>query len=140
MLQVEPVIVERLVREPRGRPEVTVERLLHRARALPEADRLLVELALRNRVSRRQIGILLGLSTGGVCRRLHRLTTLLQDPLTIALLEARDQIPAEAREIGIDHFIRQRSVRAISHQRGVPQSYVTRLLDYIRAWHEYSNR
>jgi DNA-directed RNA polymerase specialized sigma24 family protein len=78
-----------------GRPDLrgAQAELLQRAALLLPRDRLVVELAIRNRLTFRQLGQLMAVPSGTMCRRVHRLLNRLNDPLVRRLLDSRCPLP-----------------------------------------------
>ncbi len=98
MQRVENRVLER-ARQPEFQDDSVRQRqVLRRAELLPEQERLLVELALRQ-VRRRRIAKLLNLTAGNICRRIHRLNQRLHDPIVVALLDDRCPLPADPRRM-----------------------------------------
>ena len=111
------------------------EAALARAALLPQNDRILVELALRGRCTRRQIGEMLNLPPGTVTRRLQRLSSRLYDPLVIALLDRHCLLDPNHRQIGVEHFLLGLRVTQLSRQHAMPAGEVRSIITYLRGWH-----
>jgi DNA-directed RNA polymerase specialized sigma24 family protein len=112
-----------------------VDSLLRRAAMLPPRDRMLVELALRNNASLRQLARTLDMAPGCVSRRLRRLLTRLNEPIVAALSEPRTALPDEYRQLGLEHFLCGLTVRQLAdlHQMNLRQ--VQRMIHHLRGWH-----
>lgn len=108
--------------------------LLKRLDLLPDSDRAMVALALEGRVSRREIAQLLGLPPGTVSRRLRRLGNALHDPIVVALVERPIGLPAEYRQLGIEHFLLGFSTRRLADLHQMTRHEVRKALEHIRGW------
>jgi len=111
------------------------ELLRRRARFLREQDRALVELALGEKASLREIAQLLGIPAGTVSRRLWRLSARLSDPLVVALLERGDPLREEYRQLGIEYFLRGQSMEELADLHRMSRREVQKALDFVRGWH-----
>jgi DNA-directed RNA polymerase specialized sigma subunit len=82
----ENLFLDRMPAWSRDRPDLrgAQSALLARAQLLAQPDRMLVELAIKNHLTQRQLAQILSVPSGTVCRRLRRLITRLSDPLVIA--------------------------------------------------------
>jgi hypothetical protein len=109
--------------------------LLRRYKLLGEQDRLLIDMALKHRLSRRQIGTVLGLTPGGVTRKLRRVMNRLHDPLVAALSDPDCTLAPEFRQIGIEYFLHRRPLKELSRLHRVSRQEVRSTLDYLRGWH-----
>jgi len=120
----------------RGTGSSAADTLLGRAALLDDRDRLLVELALRNGASNRQLGRVLGIPAGTVSRRLRRLLRRLHEPIVAALTEPSINLPPEYRQLGIEHFVRGLTSGQLAdlHQMNVRR--VQQMLTHLRGWHE----
>jgi DNA-directed RNA polymerase specialized sigma24 family protein len=109
-------------------------KVLRRAAYLRPADRALLEMTLRGKLSRREIGALMGIPSGTVTRRVWRLGNRLHDPLVVALIERPGKLRAEYRQVGLEHFVQGLTARDIAdlHRMGVKE--VRRILDFLRVW------
>src|SRR4051794_22304385 len=81
---------------------------------LAERDRKMIELTLRGTLTRREVGMLVGLAGGTVTRRIHRLLARLHDPLVVALVESGKLLPELHQEVGLAYFLRGWPVRRIA--------------------------
>jgi DNA-directed RNA polymerase specialized sigma24 family protein len=109
--------------------------VLKRAELLDPDDRLLVRLAVHNGVSRRQLAQMFHQQPGSVTRRLQRLGARLNDPLVVALLDARCPLPPEYRQLGVEHFLQGRTMRELADAHQMTLSEVRRVIAYLRGWH-----
>ena len=111
------------------------EDVLRRAQLLLDRDRTLVELALRNNASHRQLARTLNTTCGTITRRLHRLGARLHDPLVIALLREDCPVKPELRQVGVEHLLQGLTLRQIADRHRMTISEVRRILTYLRGWH-----
>jgi DNA-directed RNA polymerase specialized sigma24 family protein len=102
---------------------------------LDPADRKFLQLTLRGTLSRREVGLLLGLTCGTVTRRLHGLLNRLNDPLVVALVERGEFLPELHREVGLAYFLRGMSITQIEMAFQLSRYAVRRRLEYVRGWH-----
>ncbi|HMB96294.1 MAG TPA: hypothetical protein VKK61_09670 [Tepidisphaeraceae bacterium] len=102
---------------------------------LNEKDRLLVEMALKHRLSRRQMGIILNKTPGTITRKIRRVLNLLKDPLILALADPACTLSPERRQIAIEYFLHRHSVAQLSHKHALSRNEVRTMLDYVRGWH-----
>jgi DNA-directed RNA polymerase specialized sigma24 family protein len=109
--------------------------ILARARLLGQDDRLLVELALQSRVSRRKLGQIFHVPAGTVTRRLQRLARRLHDPVVIDLLDDSCPLTPEYRQVGIERFLRGQSAAAIADKHRMRPADVRLILHFVKGWH-----
>jgi hypothetical protein len=109
--------------------------LLTRARWLDPDDRLLVELAVKNRLSRRKLGQLFHVPAGTISRRLQRLAARLYDPLVADLVDPSCPLAPEYRQIGIEHFLRGQTIPTIADKHQMRHADVRSILQYTKGWH-----
>ena len=102
---------------------------------LSEKDRVLVEMALKHNLSRRQIAVILGLTPGTITRKIRRVVNRLNDPLIAALANPTCTLSAEHRQIAIEYFLHRQSVADLSRQHALSKNEVRTILDYVRGWH-----
>jgi DNA-directed RNA polymerase specialized sigma24 family protein len=114
--------------------------LARRARFLDERDQKILELTGAGRLSRREAALLLGMSHGGVTRRIHRLMQLLGDPLIVALIEDGQFLPDVQREVGLAFFLWQWPIKRIAQKFDLSLYRVRRMLEYVRGWHAANQR
>jgi DNA-directed RNA polymerase specialized sigma subunit len=105
---------------------------------LDPVDRKLLELTVRGTLTRREAGMLVGLSSGTVTRRVRRLLDRLHHPIVAALVDYGQLLPELHREVGLAHFLRNRSFTEIEGEYGLSRYAVTRMVQYIQGWHEAS--
>jgi len=105
---------------------------------LDPSDRKLLELTVRGTLTRREAGILVGLSSGTVTRRVRRLLDRLHDPIVAALADYGQLLPELHREVGLAYFLRKRSFTQIEREYGLSRYAVKRMVQYIQGWHEAS--
>lgn len=108
--------------------------VLRRARHLCPADRALLEMALLRKLSRREIGALLGIPAGTVTRRVWRIGNRLYDPLAVALMERPGKLRTEYRQVGIEHFVQALTARQIADRHQMNVKEVRRILEFLRVW------
>jgi len=109
--------------------------VLRRAKLLPDADRRLIELAVRGTLSCRQIGGAIGVGHGTVARRLARVLARLRDPLVVALLEPTCPLAPEYRQLGVEHFLQGKSMIELADTHRMDRRRVRDVLNFIRGWH-----
>ena len=107
---------------------------------LDVSDQKLLQVTLSGTLSRREAGMLVGLSSGTVTRRIRRLINRLHDPLVAALVENGKLLPDLHQEVGLAYFLRKRPIRRIGVEYGLTLCEVKRILAYIRGWHAASKR
>ncbi len=110
------------------------ERLLKRARFLSESDQALLRMACVSRMSRREIARLLKVSPGNLCRRLQKLLACLHDPLVVNLIERGQLLPADIRQLGIEHFLLRLSLPALAAKHQMSRHRVGAIIEYLRGW------
>jgi hypothetical protein len=135
-----PLLDPRLIDRRIGAPiphtvETAQQQLLRRAELLLPPDRLLVQLALRNHLSRRQLAEVMGIPAGSVSRRLQRLGARLNDPLVIALLHEKCTLAADYRQLGVEYFLQDRPMRDLARSHDMPLTEVRQIITYLRGWH-----
>jgi hypothetical protein len=111
-----------------------IQEVLKRAALLPEPDRLLVELALRN-TSHRRIAEILKLAPGSVTRRLRKLSRRLQDPMVIALLHESCPLPADLRQMGVEHLLLGMNAKQLAAKHQLHPSELRKRLGFLNGWH-----
>lgn len=103
-------------------------------------DRLLVELSVNPMLSRRQMGLALGLNAGNVARRLRKLQARLSHPVAGMLADPRCTLPRDVRQIGVEHFIQGIAVTILARQHEMTVGQVRAQLQFIRGWHRGQNQ
>jgi hypothetical protein len=111
-----------------------------RIRFLDPADQKLLQLTLQKRLTRHEVGLLMGMTSGGVTRRIHSLLERLNDRLVKALADSGKLLPELYQEVGLAFFLRRESMSDISKAYGLSRYEVGRMLTYIRGWHKGSRR
>jgi hypothetical protein len=122
------------------RVEVTDDRkrmreVLKRAELLPEQDQILVELALRH-TSHRKIAEILKLAPGSVTRRVRKLSRRLYDPVVIALLHEKCQLPPELRQMGVERLLLGMHIQDIARKHQLHPVELRKRLGFLTGWHE----
>jgi hypothetical protein len=108
--------------------------IIRRARLLPEYDRRIVILAVKHRLSIREIAVLLRLNHGTVARRVRRLKRRLCDPTVVSLVDPNCPLSPLDRELALDYFLRRQSLRSIAQARGLCIRELRRRLQYVPGW------
>jgi len=101
---------------------------------LNSKERLLVEMALKHGLSRRQMGLALDLPPGTVTRRLRRLVNRLYDPLIDALMDRTCTLSSEERQVGIEYFLQRKPVGEIAREHGLSRWATRQMIEFIRGW------
>ncbi len=109
--------------------------LLSRAAMLLPRDRTLVELAIKNHASHRQLARMLDLPPGTVSRRLRKLLNRLHEPIVLALLSGRVSLPEEHRQLGVEYFLQGLTIRELSDRHCMNRPEIRRMLEYVKGWH-----
>jgi|SRR5450432_2118460 len=102
---------------------------------LDKKDRLLVEMAMKHHLSRRQIGQVLGRTPGTITRKIRSVINRLNDPLILALADPNCCLSPDHRQIAIEHFLHRSSIAALARQRAISRHEIRATLDYVRGWH-----
>src|SRR5690349_5630865 len=103
---------------------------------LEPADRKLLELTVKGKLTRREAGMLVGMSCGTVTRRVRRLIERLNDPLIVALVERGQLLPELHREVGLMHFLRGTPLKRVARDLGLSMHAARGMVQYVRLWHE----
>jgi hypothetical protein len=103
---------------------------------LDPGDRKLLQLALNGRLTRREIGLLVGQTCGTVSRRVRGLLVRLNEPIVVALVERGAFLPELHRAVGLAYFLRGVSITGIEGEFGLSRYAVRRTLEWVRGWHE----
>jgi DNA-directed RNA polymerase specialized sigma24 family protein len=101
---------------------------------LDEADRKLLQLTLHGRLTRREAAMLVGIASGTVTRRIHRLLARLHDPLVVVLAENGKLLPELHQEVGLAYFLRRWPMGRIGREFDLSVHEVRRMLQYVRGW------
>jgi DNA-directed RNA polymerase specialized sigma24 family protein len=102
---------------------------------LEPADRKLLDITLRGRLSRREVAVMLGMDPGTVTRRIHMLLRRLNTRIVGALVEDGALLPELHREVGLAFFLHKWSHRRIARELGLSEYMVRRMIEYVRGWH-----
>src|SRR3954468_20497271 len=86
---------------------------------LAPADQNLLRLTLQKRLTRQEVGLLVGMTSGGVTRRIHSLLERLNDRLVKALVDSGKLLPELYQEVGLAFFLRRESIERISKANGL---------------------
>jgi len=105
---------------------------------LDPSDRKLLELTVSGKLTRREAGMLVGLSSGTVTRRVRRILNLLHDPIIVALVDYGALLPELYREVGLGFFLRKQSYKQLEAEYQLSRYTLERMVQYIRVWHETS--
>jgi hypothetical protein len=108
--------------------------IVRRAKLLPEYDRRLVMLAVKHRLSVREIATLLRVNHGTVARRVRKLKRRLCDPTVVSLVDPNCPLSPLDRELALDYYLRRQSLRAIARSRGLCIRELRRRLQYVPGW------
>jgi hypothetical protein len=111
-----------------------------RLRLLWPEDRVLVQMAQEQRLSRREMGALLGMSKGNVSRRIRRLQNRLGDPLVGALADRDCSLADDYLRIGLEHFLLDRPVAELARRRRITPDRARAMIAYVRGWHRGISR
>jgi hypothetical protein len=128
-------IVERAQRVEVQDDRKRMQEVLKRAELLPEQDRLLVELALRN-TSHRRIAEILRLAPGSVTRRVRKLSRRLYDPTVFALLHESCSLPAELRQMGVERLLLGMNFKQLAKKHQLHPVELRKRLGFLKGWHE----
>lgn len=109
--------------------------LAQRLAMLPSRDRAIVELTISSKLTRAEIARALGMAAGQVSRRLRVLYRRLHDPIVIALFDPACPLPAEHRQLGIEHFLLGLAVNQLADKHRMRWSAVQSMLTFVRGWH-----
>jgi IS30 family transposase len=135
MLLLDPQSLDQLTEKVRAeQPDSSLE-LKRVLNLLDDKDRLLVEMALKHGLSRRQIGLILGLTPGTITRKIRRVLSRLHDPLISALADPTCRLAPDYRQLAIEHFLHRRSVAELSRQHALSRQEIRAMLEFVRGWH-----
>ncbi len=109
--------------------------LLERAKFLSGEDFKLIELSLRYNLTRRQMGVALGLTAGTVTRKLRQLIARLRDPLIVAITHEGCTLPPLHRQIGIEYFLHRSPIPTLAMKHEMTRTEIREMLEFIRGWH-----
>jgi DNA-directed RNA polymerase specialized sigma24 family protein len=135
MLLLDPRTLDQLTEKPSAatsQPHADLKRLLN---LLSDKDRVLVEMAMKHGLSRRQMAVILGLTPGTITRKIRRVIDRLNDPLIAALADPICTLSPEHRQIAIEYFLHRHSVADLARLHALSRNEVRTMLDYVRGWH-----
>ena len=136
MLLLNPQALDQLSQEVRTSAIEPFAALLTRAKLLHAKDQLLLEMALKHRLSRRQMGMVLGLAAGSVSRKVRRLLNRLHDPFVVALSDPGCSLAPDYRQLAVEHFIHGQTMAKLARMHGISRQEVRTMLEYVRGWHK----
>src|SRR5688500_1108214 len=108
--------------------------LRKRIALLPPDDRAVAQLVLCEGASQRQIAALLKLTPGHVSRRTRRIGHRLHDPLVIALLHPDCPLDPAYRQVGVERFLQDKSLKQLAADHACTAIEIRRRLDAINFW------
>jgi hypothetical protein len=117
-----------------GVGEADQAELLGRCILLGDEQRRLMELVLSGRHSLRELGRLIGLNPGSLCRRVRAIKQRLRSPVAAALAERGRELSDRYLRIAVAHFLHGDSVRHICRDADMPRAEALAILQYIRGW------
>ena len=106
-----------------------------RIELLLDDDRVLAQLVLRDGATHRQIAMLLKVTPGQVSRRVRRIGKRLHDPRVTALLHPHCPLEPEYRQVGVERFLQDRSVKELAAERACSTAEIRRKLGAINFWY-----
>ncbi len=135
MLLVNPHALDHLSRDVRTFAVEPSPALFARAKLLQARDRLLLEMALKHRLSHRQMATVLGVAAGSVSRKLRRVLNRLHDPFVVALADPGCSLAPDYRQLAVEHFIHGHTMAKLARVHGISPQEVRAMLQYVRGWH-----
>ena len=114
---------------------VESDAIRQRIALLLPADRAVAELVLRDRASHRQIATLLKITPGQVSRLVRRIGNRLHDPRVTALLHPDCPLEPEYRQVGVERFLQDKSVKELAARHGCAAAEIRRRLDAVNFWY-----
>ena len=108
--------------------------VLSRARFLDDGEQRLLNLALLGGRTYREIGMLVGMNAGCVCRRTNDLVRRLADPLVARLLDDPRGLSPVYLAVGRAYFVNRQSARCIAREQAVAEREVLAIVDQLRRW------
>ena len=97
-------------------------------------DRTVAEL-VRDGATHRQIATLLDVTPGQVSRRVRGIVNRLNDPRAIALLHLECPLEPEYRQVGVQRFLQDRSVKDLAVEHACSAGEIRRRLGAINFWY-----
>ena len=108
--------------------------LVERSQFLLDHDRRLVRLALKYRLSVRELADLAKCNHGSIVRRLRRIRQRLCEPFVGTLVDPACPLPALDRELAVERYVRGRSLGKIAKLHGIPVREVRRRVLWVKGW------
>lgn len=112
------------------------KKIVARARILPPKEKLLIEMALINKLSHRQMAVALGRPAGTITRQLNRLLRKLNDPMMIALIDADCPLPDEVRWPVVHRLLGLVTVADLTAEFGLTPEALRQHVNYARGWYK----
>lgn len=109
--------------------------LFRRAAVLPAKDRLLLELALKNRLSVRTIARVTHCPAGTICRRVQRIVARLRDPMIAALLDPKCELAPVYRQLAVEYFAQRQTAAQLADLHRLTRQQVREMLTFVRGWY-----
>lgn len=116
------------------RQQAGLEILRRRAAFLPPRQRALIDLTIQGKLTRRDIGRLLGIPAGTVTRRVQRLAARLYDPLVVALIERPGELREEYRQVGIEFFLHKLNASQLADLHQLSRDQVKQMIEFVKGW------
>ncbi|HVT87588.1 MAG TPA: hypothetical protein VHD56_01940 [Tepidisphaeraceae bacterium] len=135
MTLLKPQLLDSLSNRPILRNRQPAGRLERRIAHLTGSDQLMIEMALDQRRTRREIADHFHLSPGNVTRRLRRILNRLHDPLVVAIIENEESLSEEYRRLGIAYFLQDVQMADLARELRISQAQVRVMIEYIRGWY-----
>jgi DNA-directed RNA polymerase specialized sigma24 family protein len=98
------------------------------------SDRTVAELVLDG-ATHRQIATLLEVTPGQVSRRVRGIVNRLHDSRAIALLHPDCPLEPEYRQVGVERFLQDKSVKDLAAEHACSAGEIRRRLDAINFWY-----
>jgi hypothetical protein len=112
----------------------SIDDLDQRLKLLSAPDRALVLMSLQNRLTRKQMGDLVGVAKGTVSRRLRRIMNRLHDPIVLAVIDPTCTLTSEYKVLAIEYFLHCLPMTAIARRHQLTLYDVRTGLEYVRGW------
>ena len=114
---------------------VETDSLRQRIALLLPQDKAVAELVMCDGASHRQIATLLGCTPGQVSRLVRRIGDRLHDPRVAALLHPDCPLEPDYRQLGVERFLQDRSVKDLAAEHEVSPGEIRRRLEAINFWY-----
>src|SRR5687768_14565171 len=101
---------------------------------LPQ-DKAGAEVVMRDGASHRQIATLLKCTPGHVSRLVRRIGNRLHDPRVAALLHPDCPLEPDYRQLGVERFLQDKSVKQLAAEHEVSPAEIRRRLGAINFWY-----